>query len=71
MGGAGAIGMTVCPGVCGPGKYGIPWARELVVDLNQVNAWRAQTVVTVMETDELQVFGVGEYGCAVTSQGIQ
>ena len=46
--------MTLCPGKCSASLYGYTWQRDLDGDMQKVMDWGADTVVTLMETDELQ-----------------
>jgi ADP-ribosyl-[dinitrogen reductase] hydrolase len=56
--GRGAIGMTICPGKQGPSLTGRPWRRDLEADLEQILDARYETVVTLMEWNELRKYGV-------------
>jgi len=60
----GRIGMTLCPGKIGAGRQQ-PWARDLSADLACVQAWGATHVVTLMESHELDTYGVADMGKAV------
>ena len=47
----GAIGVTFCPGKQGDSVFGVPWARD--VDLDVIQTWGAAAVVTLVEKHEL------------------
>jgi ADP-ribosyl-[dinitrogen reductase] hydrolase len=69
--GAGFIGLTFCPGKKGPSAYGTMWDRDLEQDLDRVQDWRADVVVTLMETHELDLLGVSDLGRAVLARGLE
>lgn len=50
--GGGVIGMTLCPGKIGPGNRH-PWVRNLERDLEALDAWGTQCLITLMELPEL------------------
>ncbi|MHB0981614.1 MAG: protein-tyrosine phosphatase family protein [Thermoleophilia bacterium] len=66
---AGVIGMTICPGKKGASLYGLPWERDLAIDLRAVSAWRPDVVITLMEEWEFEHLGVPGFGAAVRSRG--
>ena len=68
--GSGVIGMTICPGKRGPSKFGGPWDRDLDLDIEAICAWRAEAVVTLMQTHELRKLGASRLGEAVEAQGL-
>lgn len=51
--GGGMIGMTMCPGKRQPDAITGPWDRDLTTDLDALAAFGADTLITLMETDEL------------------
>jgi len=56
--GGGLIGMTFCPGKSDPwAPYG-PWQRDLDMDLDAVRDFGASALVTLMELEELEAYGV-------------
>ncbi|GAA4503523.1 tyrosine-protein phosphatase [Pseudaeromonas paramecii] len=57
----GALGLMPCPGT---------QSLALVAALQQVKAWGAQAVLTLMEPDELVQHGVGELGHQVQALGL-
>lgn len=67
---SGQVGLTICPGKRGASALGEPWARDLDADIAVIAAWRAQLVVTLMESDELAAHGVAQLGAAVTAAGL-
>ncbi|QIT55289.1 hypothetical protein HC341_08780 [Aquisalimonas sp. 2447] len=50
--GGGVIGMTLCPGKIGPGNRH-PWVRNLERDLDALDAWGTDCLITLMELHEL------------------
>lgn len=52
--GSGTIGITFCPGKCGPSATGFMWQRDLAADLELIRAWTPAAVVTLVESDELR-----------------
>ena len=57
----GEIGMTLCPGKCGPGRHAW-WDRCLRTDLQAIRQWDAQELLTLMEDHELHSYGVAGLG---------
>ena len=51
--GAGAVGVTFCPGKQGDSVFGAPWARDVDLDLDVIQSWGAIAVVTLVEKHEL------------------
>lgn len=68
--GPGMIGVTFCPGKCGPSVYGAPWARDLNVDVAALRAWGASLVLTLIEDFEFDVLRVPKLGEAVRTAGM-
>lgn len=66
----GVIGMTLCPGKQGDSQFGAQWARDLKTDLEVIRQWGASTLVTVMESEELKMLGVGNLGEQATAAGL-
>lgn len=67
----GEIGMTICPGKKGASLYGLPWDRDLGIDLEVVRAWRPDVVITLMELWEFTQLGVRDLGSEVESAGMR
>ena len=59
--GGGVIGMTLCPGKIGPGNRH-PWVRNLERDLDALDAWGCQCLITLMELHELIDYQVQDLG---------
>jgi ADP-ribosyl-[dinitrogen reductase] hydrolase len=57
---AGVVGMTYCPGRVFPGGRRGDWNRNLDADLSAIRQWGARGLVTLMELDELEVYGAAE-----------
>jgi len=60
--GRGQIGMTICPGKRGDSEYGAQWKRDLATDITTIRAWGASTLITLMESEEMQLHGVETIG---------
>ena len=56
--GGGKIGLTFCPGKKHVGSYSGKWDREIGLDLEQVKAFGAKALVTLMEGHELEAVKV-------------
>lgn len=69
--GAGAIGVSFCPGKRQLSAMSGAWARDLDVDLDAVKAWGAGAVVTLVEAHELATLGVERMGEAVAARGMR
>ena len=66
----GTLGITFCPGKQGPSLFGAPWRRNLGLDLDVIKAWGAVAVVTLVETEELQMLGVPDIGDRVRERSM-
>ena len=56
--GEGVVGMTICPGKKGASIYGAPWDRSLELDGQQIAAWKATSLVTLMREPEFPELGL-------------
>ena len=56
----GRVGMTLCPGKTQPDGQSGSWSRQLRQDIGSIHAWRGMTVVTLMESHELDTLQVPE-----------
>ena len=66
----GLIGITFCPGKCGPSLYDFRWERDLAADLDVIVAWGARAVVTLIEAHEFALLGVPDLGARVRARGL-
>ena len=66
----GRLGVTFCPGKQGDSVFGAAWQRNLEADLDVVQAWGAQTVLTLVEVQELDMLGVPDLGARVGARGM-
>ena len=66
----GLIGITFCPGKCGPSLGGMRWQRDLGADLDVIALWRPTAVVTLIEDHEFEMLGVTELGRQVQARAI-
>jgi hypothetical protein len=67
----GRIGITFCPGKCGPSGSGYVWQRDLAADLDVVTTWKPDAVVTLIENHEFAMLGVAGLGDQVEQRGIK
>lgn len=67
----GRIGITFCPGKCGPSNSGYVWQRDLEADLDAVAAWGADAVVTLIEPNEFKMLGVSDLGRQIEKRGLE
>lgn len=68
-GAGGLIGMTFCPGKIGGSIHGLPWNRDLDLDL-QVIQKSASLLVTLMEDHEFSLLGVEDLGSRAKRLGL-
>ncbi|MBS0510007.1 MAG: cyclin-dependent kinase inhibitor 3 family protein [Proteobacteria bacterium] len=66
----GRIGITFCPGKCGPSLYDYRWERDLAADLDVIEHWGARAIVTLIEAHELELLQVPDLGAQVVARGI-
>jgi ADP-ribosyl-[dinitrogen reductase] hydrolase len=59
-GGKGLIGMTLCPGKKEMNSFSGNWDRDLEADLKVIRDWGARAVVSLMEKEEMEWFGVAD-----------
>jgi ADP-ribosyl-[dinitrogen reductase] hydrolase len=69
--GGGRIGLCICPGKQGPSVIGPPWQRDLALDLDVVQRWQPDAVLTLIEAHEMQMLGVSDLGTRIRSRGIE
>jgi len=69
--GGGSIGITFCPGKCGPSLFGHTWERDLDADLDVIQRWGAQVIVTLVEAFELEALKVADLGERVQMRGMR
>ncbi len=60
--GGGTLGLTFCPGKQQPNAKTGAWARDLAIDIDDIAAWDAVAIITLMEQHELEALGVTELG---------
>ncbi len=66
----GLIGVTFCPGKCGPSISGYQWERSLSADLDVIAQWAPSAMVTLIEDHEFAMLGVPALGVEVCKRGI-
>lgn len=69
--GRGSIGLCICPGKCGASLKGQRWQRDLLLDLDVVQGWRPDAVVTLVEPHELEMLGVAALGPQLRARRIE
>ena len=67
----GTIGITFCPGKCGPSVYGAPWRRNLGVDLDAITAWGPRMAFSLVQEHELEMLNVPGLGEGFRTRGIE
>jgi len=69
--GQGRLGLTFCPGKHDPYAQTGAWHRDLDTDVRTLRDWGASTVVTLMETHELELLRVPDLGERVSRAGLR
>jgi ADP-ribosyl-[dinitrogen reductase] hydrolase len=69
--GAGRIGICLCPGKQAPSLTGPAWARDLASDLDTIERWRADHVLTLLEDHEFDELAVPQLGLRIRARGIR
>lgn len=64
---AGYLGLTICPGKTDAARR---WRRDLGIDLDEIKAWGATTVLTLIEEHEFRLLKVEDLGRQVHSTGM-
>lgn len=67
----GSIGITFCPGKKQSNAMSGVWDRSLELDLDQIRAWGAGTVITLIEPHEFEELGVMNLGREVRARGME
>jgi ADP-ribosylglycohydrolase len=65
--GNGRIGMTICPGKICHAPYGIH-QRDLAADLEAIRAWGAEILVSLIEEQEYEEYGIGGIGSIIPEE---
>ena len=68
---AGEIGITFCPGKKGQSESDYDWDRDLALDLDVIESWKAAAVVTLIEDTEFDILGVQALGPMILARGIE
>lgn len=69
--GGGRIGLVRCPGTACPAVTVRPAAPDTDADLRELQAWRTQGLVTLLEPFELTLLGVEDLGEHVRARGME
>ncbi len=65
---SGLVGLTFCPGKITQGLYGGYWQRDLDKDIQIIQQWQTDTVITLMEAHEFEELGVPQFVQVMNSQ---
>ncbi len=66
----GRIGMCCCPGRSHPLASSPGWRRDLRADLDAIRTWDASMLVTLMESFEMQEYGVADLPERAAERGL-
>ena len=67
---SGMLGLTFCPGKHGDSLTGLPWSRDLDVDLAALRDWGAGLVVSLMERHEFDLLRVPDLPEEIIAHGM-
>ena len=67
----GRIGMTLCPGKQEANAISGDWQRDLALDLQRIRNWGACGVVSLMEKEEMEWYGVADLPEKTLALGMQ
>jgi ADP-ribosyl-[dinitrogen reductase] hydrolase len=65
------LGMSHCPGRRGVDSAGRAWARALDADLDTIQAWGANAVLSLVEPHEFARLGVPDFAQAISDTPLQ
>ena len=68
---AGKLGICICPGIKDTSSLANRQDRDLEQDVQTIVSWQAKAVLTLMETKELERFGVADIGEVITRYKIE
>ena len=68
---AGKLGICICPGIKDASSLANRQDRDLEQDVQTIASWQAKAALTLMDTKELERFGVANIGEAMTRHQIQ
>ena len=66
----GKIGMTICPGKHAPSYSGPTWQRDMDRDLDDIKAWGASSIFTILTAAELEAMAVTALQERVAATGL-
>lgn len=69
--GGGVIGVTFCPGKHQTSAATGSWSRDLSLDVQAIGQWGANTIVTLVTSQELSELRVTALGDEVAAQGMK
>lgn len=69
--GGGRIGLTFCPGKKDPHAMTGVWNRDLNTDVRAIRDWGASTLITLMESHELEQLDVSDLGDTARRSGLE
>lgn len=67
----GRIGMTLCPGKQEANAISGDWQRDLELDLQNIRDWGASAIVSLMEQEEMEWYGVAALPEKTRALGMQ
>jgi ADP-ribosyl-[dinitrogen reductase] hydrolase len=68
---AGVIGLTYCPGKKDPHVKGGAWVRDLALDVAAIHGWGAELVITLLESQEIDLLEVQHLPQEVEARGMR
>ena len=67
----GVIGMTYCPGKKDPYVKTGAWLRDLAIDVAAIHSWGAETVLTLLESHEMDLLEVQRLPQEIEARGMR
>lgn len=69
--GAGVLGLSHFPGRCGVDGRGRHWQRRVEADLSAICQWGASALLSLVEAEEFERYGVPDLGARVRARGLR
>lgn len=69
--GAGVLGLSHFPGRCGVDGRGRNWQRSVEADLSAICHWGASALLSLVEAEEFERYGVPDLGARVRARGLR
>jgi len=67
----GELGVSICPGIKDASSLVNRLGRDLEEDVKTISSWNAKAALTLMETQELERFGVADIGAVMRIHHIE